>query len=225
MGITGMDWETGIEGIAIDEESSLEWKGSLEAGKSRMKITGANCEGSLETAEEVEKNIKDTGEFIENINGLYDLQPEPYYYYIDLKSGDKPLFKVNILINKETFSRLKQDSNLSKLLNKDFVPFHENILYGYGSVKSLSESVVEVLDTDGKYKTLNSSSSGERHAYLGESIGDYLETEIGNVVVDKSSVYLDEKNQEYRLEIAYEFDRINMKLLRHSLDGTLYELD
>ena len=208
MGITGIDCE-----------------GSLEVGSSRMKITGVNCEGSLETAEEVERNIKDTGEFIENINGLCDLQPEPYYYYIDLKSGDKPLFKVNILINKETFSRLKQDSNLSKLLNKDFVPFHENILYGYGSVESLSESVVEVLDTDGKYKTLNSSSSGERHAYFGESIGDYLETEIGNVAVDKSSVYLDEKKEEYRLEIAYEFDRINMKLLRHTLDGTLYELD
>ena len=208
MGITGIDCE-----------------GSLEVGSSRMKITGVNCEGSLETAEEVERNIKDTGEFIENINGLCDLQPKPYYYYIDLRSGDKPLFKVNILINKETFSRLKQDSNLSKLLNKDFVPFHENILYGYGSVESLSESVVEVLDTDGKYKTLNSSSSGERHAYFGESIGDYLETEIGNVAVDKSSVYLDEKKEEYRLEIAYEFDRINMKLLRHTLDGTLYELD
>ena len=179
-----------------------------------MGITGIDCEGSLETVE-----------FIENINGLCDLQPEPYYCYIDLKNGDKPLFKVNILISKTTHNKLGQDSNLSKLLNKDFVPFHENILYGYGSVESLSESVVEVLDTDGKYKTLNSSSSGERHAYLGESIGDYLEADIGNVVVDKSSAYLDLRNQEYRLEIAYEFDGINMKLLRHSLDGTLYELD
>ena len=220
MGITGINCE-----------------GSLEVGSSRMKITGVNCEGSLETAEEVEVETAEevcetseevcdvsSSEFIENINGLYDLQPRLHYYYIDLRASDKPLFKVSILIEKSTYERLDKNSNLEKLLNKGFAPFHENILYGYGSVESLSESAVEVLDTNGEFKTLSSSSSGERHAYLGESIGDYLEAEIGNVVVDKSSVYLDEKNQEYRLEIAYEFDRINMKLLRHSLDGTLYEL-
>ena len=190
-----------------------------------MEITGIDCEGSLEATEEVERNIKDTGEFIENINGLRDLQPEPYYYYIDLKNSDKPLFKVNILINKETFSRLKQDSNLNKLLNKDFVPFHENILYGYGSVESLSESAVEVLDTDGEFKTLSSSSSGEKHAYFGESVGDYLDVVIGDVDVEQSSVFFNETTGEYRLEIAYGFDRINMELLRHSLDDTLYELD
>ncbi len=179
-----------------------------------MGITGIDCEGSLETVE-----------FIENINGLYDLQPKLHYYYIDLKAGDKPLFKVSILIEKSTYERLDKDSNLEKLLKKDFAPFHENILYGCGSVESLSESVVEVLDTDGKFKTLSSSSSGEKHAYFGESVGDYLETEIGEVDVEQSSVFFNYFTGEYRLEIAYEFDKINMKLLRHSLDGTLYELD
>ena len=210
MGITGIDCE-----------------GSLEVGSSRMKTTGVNCEGSLGNKEDkviLDSDISDE-EFLEDINGLDGLAPTPYYYYIDLKSSNKPLFKVNILIEKSTYDRLVKNSNLEKLLNKDFSPFHENILYGYGSVESLSESEVEVLDVDGEYKTLNSSSSGERHACLGESISSYIEAEIGNVVVDKSSVYLDEKNQEYRLEIAYGFDRINMKLLRHSLDGTLYELD
>ena len=164
-------------------------------------------------------------EFLEDINGLDGLVPTPYYYYIDLKSSDKPLFKVNILIEKSTYERLAKNSNLEKLLNKDFAPFHENILYGYGSVESLSESTVEVLDIDGEYKTLLSDYNSTIHAYLNEPISSYLETDIGDVVVDKSSVYLDEEKQEYRLEIAYEFDRINMKLLRHSLDGTLYELD
>ena len=215
MGITGIDCE-----------------GSLEVGSSRMKITGVNCEGSLETAEEVERNIKNievfqisNSEFIENVTGLHDLVPKLYYYYIDLRASDKPLFKVIILIEKSTYERLDKNSNLEKLLSKDFAPFHENILYGYGSVESLSESVVEVLDTNGEYKTLSSSSSGERHAYLGESIGNYLDVEIGEVDVEQSSVFFNEFTGEYRLEIAYEFDRINMKLLRHSLDGTLYELD
>ena len=196
MGITGIDCE-----------------GSLEVRSSRMKIAGVNCEGSLET-----------GEFIENINGLYDLQPKLHYYYIDLRASDKPLFKVSILIEKSTYERLDKNSNLEKLLKKDFAPFHENILYGCGSVESLSESVVEVLDTDGEFKTLSSSISGDKHSYFGQSVGDYLETEIGDVDIEQSSVFFNEFTGEYRLEIAYSFDKINMKLLRHSLDGTLYDL-
>lgn len=195
-----------------------------------MKITGIDCEGSLETAEEALETTEevcdvDSSEFIENINGLYDLQPRLHYYYIDLRASEKPLFKVSILIEKSTYERLDKDSNLEKLLKKDFSPFHENILYGYGSVESLSESVVEVLDVDGEFKTLCSSSSGERHAYFGESVGDYVGAEIGEVNIEQSSVFFNETRGEYRLEIAYNFDRINMELLRHSLDGTLYELD
>ena len=192
-----------------------------------MEITEVNCEGSLEKEEDkviLDSDISDE-EFLEDINGLDGLVPTPHYYYIDLKSDDKPLFKVNILIEKSTYERLARNSNLEKLLKKDYVPFHENILYGYGSVESLSESTVEVLDIDGEYKTLLSDYNSTIHAYLNEPISSYLETDIGDSVLDKSSVYLDENNQEYRLEIAYKFDRINMKLLRHSLDGTLYELD
>lgn len=118
-----------------------------------------------------------------------------------------------------------KNSNLEKLLKKDFSPFHENILYGIGSVESLSDSVVEVLDIDGEFKTLSSSSSGNKHAYFNESIGDFLETEIGEADIKHSSVFFNELSGNYKLEIAYEFDKINMKLLRHSLDDTLYELD
>ena len=192
-----------------------------------MRITGIDCEGSIEKEEDkviLDSDISDE-EFLEDINGLDGLQPEPHYYYIDLNSSDKPLFKVNILIEKSTYERLNRESNLEKLLKKDFSPFHENILYGYGSIESLSESTVEVLDTDGEFKTLSSSSSGERHAYFGESISNYLYTEIGEVDIEQSSVFFNEFTGEYRLEIAYGFDRINMELLRHSLDGTLYELD
>lgn len=192
-----------------------------------MKITGINCEGSIEKEEDkviLDSDISDE-EFLEDINGLHGLVPTPYYYYIDLRASDKPLFKVSVLIEKSTYERLDKDSNLEKLLKKDFSPFHENILYGIGSVESLSESTVEVLDTDGKFKTLSSSSSGERHAYFGESVGDYLGAEIGEVDIEQSSVFFNEFTGEYRLEMAYNFDRINIELLRHSLDGTLYELD
>ena len=192
-----------------------------------MEIIGMDCEGSIENKEDkviLDSDISDE-EFLEDINGLDGLVPTPYYYYIDLKSSNKPLFKVNILIEKSTYDRLVKNSNLEKLLKKDFAPFHENILYGCDSVESLSESVVEVLDTDGEFKTLSSSSSTGKHAYLNESIGDYLDIVIGEVDVEQSSVFFNEITGEYRLEIAYAFDRINMKLLRHSLDGTLYELD
>ncbi len=192
-----------------------------------MGITGIDCKGSIEKEEDrviLDSDISDE-EFLEDINGLDGLQPEPHYYYIDLKSSDKPLFKVDILIEKSTYERLDRNSNLEKLLKKDFSPFHENILYGIGSVESLSEPTVEVLDTDGEFKTLSSSSSSGKHAYFNESISNYLETDIGEVNIEQSSVFFNEFTREYRLEIAYEFERINMKLLRHSLDGTLYELD
>ena len=192
-----------------------------------MGITGIDCEGFIEKEEDkviLDSDISDE-EFLEDINGLDGLVPTLHYYYIDLRASNKPLFKVSVLIEKSTYERLDKNSNLEKLLKKDFSPFHENILYGIGSVESLSESTVEVLDTDGKFKTLSSSSSGERHAYFGESVGDYLEAEIGEVDIEQSSVFFNEFTGEYRLEIAYSFDRINMELLRHSLDGTLYELD
>lgn len=160
-------------------------------------------------------------ELVADIECLNLLVPDLYNLYIDL--NDK-VFVVDVLTTKFLFKELSKGDNFSLLINKDFSPFHENILYGMGSTECSGQSQMLVLDTDKEFKVLNASELPD--ATWQSTVFNEFNIEItGEPVFNLCKLYKDEETEEYRIKIAYGIEKADYELIRHFLDNTLYLLD
>lgn len=169
------------------------------------------------------ENEKD---FIININGPQDLMPEPMDVYIDLNNN---VFVVEILTNKHIYTKLSTENNFKDLLNKPFGEFHENVLYGMYSCGCSGMDEMKILRGK-EFKTVVAKDIAKKlnmnSGIFGISVFDLFNIDLtGDVNIEHSELIYKEDESSFIIKLAYEFETIELDILNHALDETLYKLD
>ncbi len=166
-------------------------------------------------------------DFVDNIVSLQELIPEPIYTYIDLKNN---VFVVEILTSKAISLELSKEDNFKRLLDKPFGEFHENMLYGMFNCQCTRIATMDILDINNIIKVLDTEEitrkRQEDSGIFGISVFEYFDIELsGETIFEKSALLYNDEDKSHKVKLAYEFEGINLELIRHALDDTLYLLD